>query len=65
MKALLQDVGFVDVEVMTAKEPLGPWPKDERLKRVGAMGLLHHETVFESYGMAAFTRVLGAGEGGL
>lgn len=29
------------------------------MQRIGAMVLLHSETIFESYGMAAFTCVLG------
>jgi hypothetical protein len=59
MKSLLEKVGFEDVKVLPVKEPMGPWPKDPRLKRLGAMVLLHSDTSFESYGMAAFTRILG------
>jgi hypothetical protein len=56
---LIKKAGFEDVKVMLGKEPIGPWAKDPRMKKIGAMTLLHCETVFESYGMAAFTRVLG------
>ncbi|KAI5811868.1 S-adenosyl-L-methionine-dependent methyltransferase [Pyronema omphalodes] len=59
MKTLLEKAGFEDVHALEAKEPVGPWPKDARHKRIGAMSLLNGETAFESYGMAAFTRVLG------
>lgn len=59
LKALLEDAGFEDVHAIEIKEPMGPWPKDPRLKKVGAMSLLNAETGFESYGLAAFTRVLG------
>ncbi|KAI5796112.1 S-adenosyl-L-methionine-dependent methyltransferase [Pyronema domesticum] len=59
MKMLLEKAGFEDVHALEAKEPVGPWPKDDRQKRIGAMSLLNCETGFESYGMAAFTRVLG------
>ncbi|KAI5796120.1 hypothetical protein FPQ18DRAFT_147269 [Pyronema domesticum] len=59
MRKLLEEAGFEDVKTRTAKEPLGLWPKDIRLKRVGAMSLLNIGKAFESYGMAAFTRVLG------
>jgi hypothetical protein len=45
--------------MLTGKEPLGPWPKDLRLKVVGAMNLFHADTGCESYGMATFTRVQG------
>jgi hypothetical protein len=59
MKKLLEKAGFEDVHALEAKEPVGPWPKDARQKRIGAMSLLNCETGLESYGMAAFTRVLG------
>ncbi|KAI5809238.1 S-adenosyl-L-methionine-dependent methyltransferase [Pyronema omphalodes] len=59
MKKLLEDTGFEDVRSMAVKEPLGPWPKDPKQKRIGAMSLLNCETGIESYAMAAFTRVLG------
>ncbi|KAI5796057.1 S-adenosyl-L-methionine-dependent methyltransferase [Pyronema domesticum] len=56
---LIKKAGFEDVKISVGKEPVGPWPKDPTMKKIGAMTLLHCETVFESYGMAAFTRVLG------
>lgn len=59
MKAFLEKAGFKDVVTSEAKEPIGPWPKNPKAKRLGAMVLLHSETVFESYGIAAFTRILG------
>ncbi|KAI5820162.1 S-adenosyl-L-methionine-dependent methyltransferase [Pyronema omphalodes] len=59
MKMLLEKAGFEDVHALEAKEPFGPWPKDSRQKKIGAMSLLNCETGIESYGMAAFTRVLG------
>jgi protein-tyrosine-phosphatase len=59
LKNLLEKAGFQVVKRSQVKEPLDPWAKDPRIKRIGAMVPLHSETVFESYGMAAFTRVLG------
>jgi hypothetical protein len=41
------------------KVPLGPWPRDPRLKAVGAMNLLSGQTSYHAYGMAVFTRILG------
>lgn len=41
LKEGLQTAGFVDVTVHRIKFPMAPWPKDKRLKQVGAMvGLL-------------------------
>lgn len=59
LKNLLENAGFEGVTAAVAKEPMGPWAKDPRLKRVGSMSLLNGETAFESYGMALFTRILG------
>ncbi|KAA8911371.1 S-adenosyl-L-methionine-dependent methyltransferase [Sphaerosporella brunnea] len=59
MKKHLLDAGFVDVEVKTVREPLGPWPKDRKLKNIGAMVLMNCQTGFHAYGLAAFTRILG------
>jgi hypothetical protein len=58
LKNQLEKAGFEDVQMLSVKEPFGPWPKDPRMKKIGAMSLLNGETGFESYGMAAFTRVL-------
>jgi hypothetical protein len=44
LKVLLEDAGFVDVKVTDIKQPLGPWPKNERMKRIGAMAMLMSET---------------------
>lgn len=59
LKSLLDKSGFEEVTTSKVKKPLGPWAKDPRMQRIGAMVLLHSETIFESYGMAAFTCVLG------
>ncbi|KAI5796126.1 S-adenosyl-L-methionine-dependent methyltransferase [Pyronema domesticum] len=56
---LPQKAGFEEIYSSEVKEPVGPWPKDPRQKRIGAMVLLNCETGLESYGMAAFTGVLG------
>jgi len=55
----LEAAGFVDVHVVTKKHPFGPWPKDRRLKHVGAMALLMCETGIEAYALAGLTRILG------
>lgn len=38
LKALLEKVGFVDVQETVEGYPMGPWPKDPELKRLGAAG---------------------------
>lgn len=59
MKASLEAAGFVDIHVAEYKCPIGPWPLDRRLKKIGAMTLMTMETGLEAYAMAALTRVLG------
>ena len=60
VRARLETAGFEGVTATIAKQPFGPWPRDPRLKNAGAMVLLNCENgAAESYGLAAFTRVLG------
>ncbi|KAA8907226.1 S-adenosyl-L-methionine-dependent methyltransferase [Sphaerosporella brunnea] len=59
MEQNLKTAGFEKVEGITYKQPLAPWPKDPRMKQVGAMMLLNCATAFEAYGLAAYTRILG------
>jgi len=40
LRERLEKSGFIDVHVVNFKQPCGPWPKDERLKQVGAMVML-------------------------
>lgn len=47
------------MKAFNIKQPFGPWAKDPRMKRIGAMQMLYNDSMFHSYGMAAFTRVLG------
>jgi hypothetical protein len=62
MKAALEATGFVDVSVVIRKQPQGIWPKDKRLKRIGALALLQCETGVEAYALATLTRVCGMSE---
>ncbi|KAI9814860.1 MAG: hypothetical protein M1832_005662 [Thelocarpon impressellum] len=55
----LKDAGFVDVYAKKHKLPLGPWPEDERLKKIGAWYLLNIFEGLEGISMAIFTRCLG------
>lgn len=59
LKSALTRAGFVDVTAIRYKQPIGPWPKDERLKKIGMMCLLSASTGYHAYGMMAFTRILG------
>lgn len=40
---LLVNAGFVDVTSASLKEPIGPWPKDPKMKMIGAMVMLQSD----------------------
>lgn len=40
LKGYLENAGFLDVTVHRFKQPYGPWPREQRLKQVGAMGMM-------------------------
>jgi predicted TIM-barrel fold metal-dependent hydrolase len=52
LRERLEDAGFVGVEITSAKQPFGPWPKDSQRKRIGVLALLMVETACEAYAMA-------------
>ncbi|KAI5802980.1 UMTA methyltransferase family protein [Geopyxis carbonaria] len=58
-KGWMQDAGFVDIHERVEKLPIGPWPKDKKLKEVGKFNLLSAMVGLEGFTMALFTRLLG------
>lgn len=57
MAGWLEEVGFEDVEVQTKIVPVGPWPKDKRLKEIGLCFLSQMlEGGMENYSMGLFTK---------
>ncbi|KAF8416451.1 S-adenosyl-L-methionine-dependent methyltransferase, partial [Tirmania nivea] len=40
MKERMEKIGFIECVAQTAIWPIGPWPKDKRLKELGKWGLL-------------------------
>jgi hypothetical protein len=56
----VKKAGFVNVTVGSrSKLPIAPWPRDQKLKEVGALNMLSTETGYHAYGLVAFTRILG------
>jgi len=43
LKQNLENAEFVDIVMDTKKQPIGPWPKEPRLKNIGAMVMLNTE----------------------
>jgi hypothetical protein len=59
MKDLMIDAGFANVRCQSFKWPIGPWPKDPRLKEIGAYNRLGWEEGLEGWAMFLFTNYLG------
>ncbi|KAL6362175.1 hypothetical protein LRP88_04252 [Fusarium phalaenopsidis] len=61
-KTKLEEVGFVDVQQEIRKVPMGPWPKDPKLKEIGKFQAVQEAQVIDSYTPGLFGRVLGWSE---
>ncbi|QDS72871.1 hypothetical protein FKW77_007448 [Venturia effusa] len=56
---LMKKAGFVNVRYQTFKWPIGPWPKDPGLKRIGAYNRMAWEDGMEGWAIYLFTNYLG------
>lgn len=59
IKGLMEDAGFVDVQQHAVKLPIGPWPKDKRLKKVGAFEMVNMVDGIEGLSFRLFSKALG------
>ncbi|KAK7545523.1 S-adenosyl-L-methionine-dependent methyltransferase [Phyllosticta citricarpa] len=59
LEGWFKDAGFQNIAVKTYKVPLGPWAKDERLKKIGMFNLLQAVEGIEAFTMRVFTKCLG------
>lgn len=57
--AWMESTGFIGVQTLDCPVPVGTWPKDPALKRIGAVFRNHQYLAFEAYAVALFTRVGG------
>jgi ubiquinone/menaquinone biosynthesis C-methylase UbiE len=57
LKGYLEAAGFVNVTEKMVIMPLGVWPKDKKLKELGAWNLLQLQEGIEGLAMALLTRV--------
>ena len=51
--------GYEDVVEKVYKIPSNPWPKDERLKKIGAFELLHFRDGIANIFARGYTQILG------
>lgn len=57
VKGYMEKAGFVDVVVQKGIWPLGPWPKDKRLKELGKWCLMGALDSFYPFGVHLLTKV--------
>ncbi|KAH7065704.1 methyltransferase [Paraphoma chrysanthemicola] len=62
LKARMEAAGFVDVNEKVVKVPIGPWPKDARMKEIGRYQREHMAMGIEPYTLGFIGRVLGWSE---
>lgn len=58
-KEQLIEAGFTDVVERVFKIPTNPWPKDERLKQIGAFELMHFREGIANIFARGYTQILG------
>jgi SAM-dependent methyltransferase len=62
LKQKMLDAGFVDVTEKVVKIPLGPWPKDARMKEIGRYQREHMSMGIEPYTLGLMGKVMGWSE---
>jgi SAM-dependent methyltransferase len=55
----LRDAGFIDVAEHIFKVPSSPWPKNRRLKQIGALEMTNVVAGATAFGLRAFEKVFG------
>lgn len=55
----LWDAGFVDIVTHTVQQPVGPWPEDPQLRKVGRWKQMSVDEGLEAFALAPLTRALG------
>ncbi|KAK2782269.1 hypothetical protein FQN51_004660 [Onygenales sp. PD_10] len=56
-KNWLEAAGFTNIATKAIKVPLGTWPKDPNLKKIGALSLLQHLEGIEGIAIAPLTKI--------
>ena len=55
----MQTAGFINVTIRPYKMPVGPWPKDKRLREAGIFNLIGLEDGLTGLSLRVFTQILG------
>lgn len=59
IKEQMEAAGFVDLQQHAVKLPIGPWPKDKRLKKCGAFEMVNMVDGIEGLSFRLFSKGLG------
>ncbi|QSS66508.1 TAM domain methyltransferase [Histoplasma capsulatum] len=59
LKGWMEQAGFTNIEQRTMRLPIGTWPKNKRLKLIGAMMASHYLEGVEAFTLIPFTEILG------
>ncbi len=59
LKRWFEEAGFVDVEERVFKQPMNPWPEDQRQKEIGRWSETNWLDGLQGFSLAWFSRVLG------
>ncbi|KAL4816687.1 S-adenosyl-L-methionine-dependent methyltransferase [Aspergillus spinulosporus] len=59
LERIVREAGFVNVHHEVFQLPLGTWPKERRMKEIGALNMLQMLDGLEAFSAATFTNILG------
>jgi hypothetical protein len=59
MKQQMEEAGFINVQIVPIKVPIGPWPKDRQLRQSGQFFLVGVLQGVSGLSMRVFTQMLG------
>ncbi|KAL4733969.1 S-adenosyl-L-methionine-dependent methyltransferase [Aspergillus similis] len=59
LERIVKEVGFVNVHHEVFQLPLGTWPRERRMKEIGALNMLQLLDGLEAFSAATFTNILG------
>lgn len=54
----MKEAGFVDVQVITHKVPMGSWPRDTKLSQIGAFAKMSLESDLTGYSQLIWHEIL-------
>jgi hypothetical protein len=59
MAEQMKTAGFINVTVQSFKMPVGPWPKDKRLREAGKFNLVGLDSGLTGLTLRVYTQILG------